>query len=188
MKTTRPVFPTPASIITTERLLLRPIKVDDLEDFYKLRTQIEVMQWTTRGKVDEDRAFTTGWMERFLPPNDSVSFNFAVEELSSPGRIVGTLGSHIAEPPEVGYMFRKDAWGKGYATEGLRAWLKVYWSLPRKEVDVDDETPGSERQNQKVLQKCGFVESGFEMVPDNRDPDKQVRLINFYHKRPLATS
>lgn len=136
MKTTQPILPFPAPPITTARLFLRPIAQYDLQDFHTMRTQIDVMIWTSTGKIDGDLDATQSWMNKFLPPNDKNTFNYAIEELSDPGRVIGVLGLPWVGEPEAGYMFRTEAWGKGYATEALKAWLDYYWSLPREEIEM----------------------------------------------------
>ncbi|EXJ80726.1 hypothetical protein A1O3_07010 [Capronia epimyces CBS 606.96] len=138
-KTTRPILLAPAAPLTTTRLFLRPIRQSDLADLHALRTQIEVMKWTSTGEIDADREVTQVWMNRFLPPNDAITFNYAVEELTSPGKVIGVLGCHILDPPELGYMFRKESWGKGYAFEALQRWLQAWWALPRREVVIESE-------------------------------------------------
>ena len=189
MKTTRPILPDPAPPFTTSRLLLRPIKREDLNDYHALRTQKEVMVWTSTGKVDVDLDFTMTWIERHLPPKNT--FSFSIEELSNPGKVIGSIGLPYFDPPEVGYMFRMEAWGKGYATETLKAWLETYWALPREVVEVEDEKPTYEREadangvsrevlralfesnnagSRGVLRKCSFKEYGREEVEDTHYP------------------
>ncbi|KIW32345.1 uncharacterized protein PV07_03899 [Cladophialophora immunda] len=200
-KTTRPEFPVPPSPMTTARLLLRPIQQSDLEDFHALRSEIEVMKWTSTGKVDVDKEATQVWMNRFLPPNDATTFNFAIEELASPGKPIGVLGCHIAEPPECGYMLRTDSWGKGYATEALRRWLQAWWELPRKDVTVEEaegetgtddcvvmvpevlraDIDGNNIASAKILAKCGFRRVAEELIQEN---GTAVNLITFELTRP----
>ncbi len=124
--------------MTTARLLMRPYQQSDLDDFHLLRTQLEVMRWTSTGKIDVNREATQIWLNKTLPPNDSTTFNFAIEELSSPGRVIGALGCHLHEPPECGYMFRTEYWGKRYATEAFKRWLQAWWELPRKEIVIKE--------------------------------------------------
>jgi RimJ/RimL family protein N-acetyltransferase len=203
MKVSRPIFPTPAQAVTTVRLLLRPMAADDVAEFHLLRTQPEVMFYTSHGKVDEDHATTRAWIDRFLHPNDSTTFVFAIEQLSARGVIVGLVGSHIAEPPTLGYMLRKEFWSCGYATEAVQGWLEEYWKLPRCELDTLDTMlehvqlhwQGDEVREAvfaniesgntgsiKVIQKCGFKPSGFEEhVNDFRGP---AVLIHYYLERP----
>ncbi|KIW20281.1 hypothetical protein PV08_00856 [Exophiala spinifera] len=195
MKTTRPIFPAPAPPIKTPRLLLRPVRQSDLSDFHILRTQTEVMMWTSSGKPDVDEQATQIWLNRFLPPNDATTFNFAVEELSVPGKVIGVMGCHIAEPPEVGYMFVKEAWGMGYATEAVQAWLQAYWRLPRKEVvigdDVNDDTfipetlkADVDRGNMasvRILARCGFLETSEELIEEH---GQKVNVVHLALRRP----
>jgi ribosomal-protein-alanine N-acetyltransferase len=74
---------------------------------------------------------------------------------------IGSLGS--AHDREIGYMFHPDYWGKGYATEALCAFIKVYFEkLPLEEYIVakTDEGNGGSR---RVLEKLGFKEVGREI-------------------------
>jgi RimJ/RimL family protein N-acetyltransferase len=173
MKTTRPIFPAGASAFITQRLLIRPYLPSDAEDTFVLRSQPEVMKWTSSKVPDADIAKTREWMAPALPPLKGDTFRFAIEERSRPGRVMGFIGIAFPEPPECGYMFQTNMWGKGYATEALRAWLDVYWALPRKEVTLEgddgaDHGPETESLlaeaalantgSRRVLVKCGFTE------------------------------
>ncbi|EXJ66833.1 uncharacterized protein A1O5_10028 [Cladophialophora psammophila CBS 110553] len=200
-KTTRPEFPVPASPIATARLLLRPIQQSDLEDFHVLRTEIEVMKWTSTGKVDIDKEATQVWMNRYLPPNDATTFNFAIEERASPGKAIGVLGCHISEPPECGYMLRTEFWRRGYATEALQRWLQAWWELPRKEMMIEEEDVGSGPDDgittvpevlradidgrnvasAKILAKCGFRPVSEELIEEDCIA---IKLITFELARP----
>ena len=183
--------------------------VDDLDDFHTLRNQIEVMKWTSTGKLDVDTDFTLKWMERQMPPNDTKNFGFAIEELSNPGRVIGTIGVPFPDPPECGYMFRKEFWGKGYATETLQAWLQRYWALPRKEVEVEEEVPGYKRSadengvmrevlramtvldnegSKRVLEKCGFKYLTKELEEDTHFPGegKTIWAVHYVMERPIS--
>lgn len=207
MKTTRPILPQPSKAFKTDRLLLRPITVEDVAEFHVLRTQPEVMIHTSSGLPDKDIDATLKWTQRFYFPNDATAFCFAIEELSDPGKIIGTVGAHEADPPTTGYMFRKEHWGKGYATEALKAFLPQYWALDRREVDVTESMPeftSSENGSKdivrerlvaivesrhapsiKILSKCGFVPSGRvdEVDEDFRGPAK---LVWYHLERPEA--
>jgi RimJ/RimL family protein N-acetyltransferase len=171
METTRPIVPLFHQPFTTERLLIRPYAPSDAEDMFILRSQPEVMIWTSSKVPDVDIEKTRRWMAAALPPWNGDGFSFAIEERSSPGRVIGVIGTRFREPPECGYMFRTETWGKGFATEALRAWLDVYWGLPRRKVTLDREDgPASEDErllaetalanagSRKVLVKCGFTE------------------------------
>ncbi|KAH8166006.1 hypothetical protein CIB48_g2231 [Xylaria polymorpha] len=177
VKTTWPTIPpnidrTP---IRTERLLLRPYTAADADEVYGIRQQPEVMIWTRAGTVDKNVDGSRVFVERFLPPKDLVTYSFAIVYL-------------------VGYMFRKEYWNKGLATEFLRAFTKAWWALPRNEVEVElevdaasvkgkGENDGGDLEvretlvayidanhigSRRVLEKAGFKEYKRWIEPDSR--------------------
>ena len=109
--------------LRTERLILRPHRPEDFEAFAAMCADLEVMRYIAEVQ-DRDTAFrsfcaTFGhWQVR--------GYGFwAVEEVAT-GALLGRVGlvrwdGHPAV--EVGYALRRTAWGKGYATEAVRASL-----------------------------------------------------------------
>ncbi|XXH02422.1 hypothetical protein Hte_008797 [Hypoxylon texense] len=193
VKTFLPTRPLPPSSgrkpIHTERLILRPFTEDDVDGLHVIHRQPEVMKYTNRGRIDDDKEVTRASMGRFLPPNDVHTYGNAIC-LASTGEIIGTGG--IARPeqmfgwPEVGYIFKKEAWGQGYATEFLKAMVNFWWTLPRSEIElgVDAQTVDGSGEapemltamveadnigSQRVLQKVGFREFKRWTEPDNRE-------------------
>lgn len=138
---------------TTARLLLRPLLASDLDGLHALRTQPEVMARTAAGRIDRDPAETADRLARFLPPGgDETTFNCAVC-LRATGELVGCGGVHrmgrgdggvsrVGEPadgygwPELGYMFRRECWGRGLASEFVGAFLGEWEGLARREVEL----------------------------------------------------
>jgi RimJ/RimL family protein N-acetyltransferase len=200
VKALLPTIPLPANreraAITTDRLLVRALQPSDLDALHVLRTQAEVMRWTSAGCIDESIEKTKSKLDPFLPPNDLVTANCAIC-LKDTGELVGIGGCHLYPGshgwPEVGYMFRTEVWGKGFATEFLGAWLRFWSELPRteREVRVQKEmvvgdgvvdecliaiTEASNDGSQRVLLKSGF-ERFREYV--EVDGAKTVKLIAF---------
>ncbi len=167
----------------TPRLLLRSFAATDLAALHEIRTQPEVMIFTSQGRTDASLAETQAKLDTLMSAGggDGI-YVLAVLERET-GALVGTVGSHIRVDvlgwPALGYMLRREAWGKGYATEMLRGFLEVYWALPREEalvellVDSSTTTGGdvvevtvpeqlvaltldSNAASQNVLQKTGF--------------------------------
>ncbi|KAI5918217.1 acetyltransferase domain-containing protein [Camillea tinctor] len=219
VRTTLPAQPfLPAAsrpAIHTARLELRAIVAADLEGVHALRTQPAVMVFTAVGRVDRDRAETQVFLDRFLPPNDTSTFNFAIR-LRGSDEIIGTGGVHRCSGsalgwPEVGYMFKKEHWGKGYATEFLGACMGAWWALPREErvVEVDAESveggdgegegegreapemvtaivEGGNPNSVKVLKKVGFREFKRWIEKDSREgyDGREVTLIGLAATSP----
>ncbi|KAK4160986.1 acyl-CoA N-acyltransferase [Cladorrhinum sp. PSN259] len=185
VKTTLPRQPLPPNSerqpFNTERLTLRVPRIEDLQALHRLRTQPEVMQWTALKKCDGNLAETESRLTPFLTPNDARTYNFAIC-LRETGEFVGIGGFHNGGAlfgwPEVGYMFVKECWGKGYGTEFLQGFEELYRGLEREvvEIEVDGRSvvwkeggDGEEAEevmialtseengaSQNVLRKCGF--------------------------------
>lgn len=183
IKTTAPLRPFPLNgarkQIRTKRLILRPFEDTDLDALHGMRIQPEVMWWTIQGRPDIDLDESRANLAKRMPPNDATTYDMAIVEAAT-GAFVGCGGSTLSEGklgwPEIGYMFCKEAWGKGYASEFLGAFIEVWWALPRQEVqlsvdrstiDEDDQgevkrekmtgvTQGNNEKSQGVLRKAGF--------------------------------
>jgi RimJ/RimL family protein N-acetyltransferase len=171
-KTTLPILPSTPPTLRTTRLLLRPFSSADLPFYIVLRRQPEVMKWTSTARCDETIAQTEAWMTRFLPSEKPNTFTFCIEELDNPGGAIGCAGVNLfhGKQPEIGYMLRKEMWGKGYATEALEAVLKAYWRLKRTEVDVEEET-----QEAVVDQAQDAKEAAYQ--EERGGGDRQIEIL-----------
>lgn len=143
VRSSLPTLPLPSiserPTLTTTRLLIRPNQPTDLEALYVLRTQPEVMEWTSARCIDKNIEKTREALNKSLPPNDTATLTYAIC-LRSTGELIGQGGCHLYRAkhgwPEVGYMLRKEFWGQGLATEFLVAWLQLWEGLPRAEREV----------------------------------------------------
>ncbi|KXX82919.1 Arginine--tRNA ligase, cytoplasmic [Madurella mycetomatis] len=144
VRTTLPRQPLPPIAargpITTQRLLLRPLAASDLDAIHVLRTQPEVMYWTSTAQIDASLDETRAKLARYLPPGDGQTYNCAIC-LGGSGEVIGMGGVHNWTSslgwPEVGYMIRREYWGKGLGTEFLRGFLEGVWEgLEREEVEM----------------------------------------------------
>ncbi|KAI0126939.1 GNAT domain-containing protein [Xylariales sp. AK1849] len=196
VRTTLPVLPIASGVpIRTPRLIMRPLTQDDLPAYHSMRTQIECMHFTQVGRIDRDLAETQEKLNLYLPPNNAQKYNFAVC-LAATGEFVAAAGVHAMNPalgwPEVGYMFKQEHWGKGYATEFLKAFLEAWWKLPRQSVELEvdalsvtgaggesegvDEVPeqlyaavdATNSRSLRVMEKAGFRKFKDWLVQDSR--------------------
>lgn len=146
--------------IKTERLLLRPLEASDSDAVFAVRSDPRVFYWTTpdtREKSDE-------WLSARLKSAKTIAHAvFLLHPSDQQDQFIGITGAHNL--PEIGYTFLPSAWGKGYATEALEAWIRMYWSnYPDGHPILDEEEklylkavtgPGGEA-SRRVLEKCGF--------------------------------
>ncbi|MFJ7279784.1 GNAT family N-acetyltransferase [Kitasatospora sp. NPDC098663] len=74
--------------------------------------------------------------------------------------VLGVVKLHLDRPvPSISYILRRDAWGQGYATEGVRKILALAFShLGLPEVSAKHHPDNS--ASGRVLTKAGFTPTG----------------------------
>ena len=145
--------------IETDRLVLRrPVRADADAIFARYSSDLEVtryLSWPRHTSVDDVLiflGFSDGeWRRWGCGPYLACSHD---------GNALGSTGLAF-EAPDVastGYVFARDAWGKGYASESLRAMIATAQSLRLRRLyaicHVDHVASA------RVLEKCGFVHEG----------------------------
>ena len=111
-------------MLETERLLLRPMTIDDVDALLTIFADPVVMM--SFGGVLFDREQMERWVRRNLSHQDLHGYGLFTVVLRDSGTVVGDCGlehmvvAGVAEV-EVGYDFRSDYWGRGLATEAAIA-------------------------------------------------------------------
>jgi RimJ/RimL family protein N-acetyltransferase len=109
-------------LVETDRLILRRFTQADFAELVELDSDPEVTRFITGGVPEVDEGMLAAWLSQY--ERWPAYGTFAAVEKSS-GRFLGWF--HLRpedghdDEPELGYRLRRDAWGKGYATEGSRA-------------------------------------------------------------------
>jgi len=139
----------------SSRLVARRFAAADLPAFIAMRNDPHVARYQSWD------SYTLPEAEAFLKdmdaiqPGDTGWFQFA---LTASGDFIGDLGFRILEDPrlaQIGYTIARTHWGKGYATEAVKAFLDYAFAafpLHRITASVDPRNPASCR----VLEKAGF--------------------------------
>lgn len=134
-------------LLTTERLLLRPMVLEDCEAFLPALSDPQTMQYWSRGplqSLDDVREYLS-WNIR----GDGVeSFAFALQD--TPDRAMGwlVLMDRKNNTAEFGYMLRPDCRGQGYAREAAVAVVEHGFQtrgLRRIYADTDPDNAASIR-------------------------------------------
>lgn len=150
---------TPFPTIETERLILRRITNNDVDEVFELRSNPETMKYIPRplAKTTEDALEHIVMIEDKIETN--IGINWGISLKNSP-KLLGIIGFYRMQPEnyraEIGYILLPEFHGKGIITEAVNRLITYGFDdlkLHSIEAVIDPENFASE----KVLQKCGFV-------------------------------
>ncbi|MFC0527733.1 GNAT family N-acetyltransferase [Phytohabitans kaempferiae] len=156
--------------VTGERVRLRAMEPEDAEALWRWNHDPEVMRWMDAGYA-QPLARVRAWLQE-RPRNGYDDVLFGIEAPADPGaggagggrRLVGLVRLSGAAP-EIGcadldiYLGEKEYWGRGLATDAVRAACRYGFEAMRLHkvtltVVVENEAALS------VYRKVGFVEEG----------------------------
>ena len=168
-----------AHSLTTERLLLRRWREQDVEPFAAICADPEVMQYIGSGAVrscEQTRASVAAFEQEW----DEKGYGLFALELRESGELIGFTG--LSEPKflpeimpavEIGWRLARSSWGNGYATEAARATLRFGLTtlrLPELVSIYQVENEASAR----IMSKLGM-----KFDRDTTDPrtDRRIRVF-----------
>ena len=146
-------------VLRTERLILRPWRESDLDDFFEYASVDgvgEMAGWSHHKTKEETQAILTAFING--------KKTFAIER---GGKVIGSLGIEKYDEEkllefsdksgrELGFVLSKAYWGNGYMAEAVRAVIDYLF----KQVGLDfiacryfTDNP----QSKRVQEKCGFA-------------------------------
>lgn len=145
-------------VIRTKRLILRPWKQEDLNDFYeyaKVEGVGQMAGWLPHRNVEESKKI----LEQFIQEKKTLALEFQ-------GKVIGSLGIEKYNEKnfpeledlkgrEIGYVLSKEYWGNGLMPEAVQAVIKYLFST----VGLDFILVGHFKHNdqsRRVIEKCGF--------------------------------
>jgi ribosomal-protein-alanine N-acetyltransferase len=149
----------PFQNLETERLLLRRIDENDVDEVLAMRGNPEIMKFIPRplALTKEDALAHIVMIEEKIHENIGINWGITIK---GSNKIIGIIGHYRIQPEnhraEIGYMSLTEFNGKGYITEAIKAVVAYGFEqmkLHSIEAVIDPENIASER----VLQKNGFV-------------------------------
>jgi ribosomal-protein-alanine N-acetyltransferase len=149
-------------ILTTERLRLRRLSRDDVNEIMVIFSSPEVMRFLNHPPTDtpEKALGLIDWFTNNYERQEGIDWAIT---LHGDDRLIGMCGAYDWDREnrkiDIGYHLHPLLWGNGYATEATRAilrWCFDNLNVHRIQADCTDGNIASER----VLLKCGFKVEG----------------------------
>jgi len=149
-------------VLETDRLILRPWFLSDLDDFFEYASVDgvgEMAGWKHHQNKEESLSILT----RFIDEKKTFAIVY-----KSTGKVIGSLGienygkeeklSEFYEfsGREIGYVLSKDYWGKGLMTEAVKRVIDYLFD----DLNYDFLLCGhfdSNQRSKRVQEKCGFI-------------------------------
>lgn len=138
-----------ALVLETGRMVLRPIRFGDVDLLVELDSDPEVMRYLTGGRPSH-RA------EVEMVVRGSIGHRWIAYDRGT-GAVVGWFGIRpsVEHELELGYRLRRDAWGRGLATEGSRALIDLAFRS-RGARRVFAQTMAVNVRSRRVMERCGM--------------------------------
>ncbi|MBL7936429.1 MAG: GNAT family N-acetyltransferase [Bacteroidia bacterium] len=153
----------PFPIIETERLILRRAVLDDAQDYFELRSNVEAMKYISKPiqtSVEETKTLIYK-INEMINCNDGIGWAVCFKE--NP-KMIGTVSFHRIDKQnyraETGYMLHPDYWQRGIISEAVKAIIDYGFGkmqLHSIEAHIDPKNIGSE----KVLTKLHFEKEAY---------------------------
>lgn len=137
--------------IETQRLTLRPIAIDDVDELVELDSDPKVMRYINGGRPTA-RADVIDTVQSAIG-HRWVAFDKSTCDFVGWFALRPSQGDNAER--ELGYRLRRRAWGKGYATEGSRALIAhAFHRLAARRVWAQTMTVNT--ASRRVLERCGM--------------------------------
>ena len=180
--------------LLTDRLILRDIVEDDAELLHELDSDPEVMRYIGSHPIQDISAYRERTRNVYIPfqlhPWHGVRMVFerstgeflgwAFIRPAPAARNAKEFGWADPTEVEVGYRYRRAAWGRGIATEAALALLQ--FALHDASVTaIVACASASNRGSLRVLEKLGLVKVGEVLLPDSAEPT--IKLVRVPEQR-----
>ena len=138
-------------ILETERLILRPMRMQDARDLFAYAQDPEVSRhvlWDAHKTIGQSRQYLRAAIRQY---RQGLPASYAIT-LRQSGRMIGTIGFMWVnldhKSAELGYSLSRAYWNQGIMTEALRRIVAFSFDelkLNRLEAQHDKENPASGR-------------------------------------------
>jgi len=141
--------------LETERLILRPFVLDDIEDFFEY-CQMETVGPKAGWAVHDNKEFSRKIIEGFIEKEDVLAVFLRTEN-----KVIGSVGLHKKTDAlgniqfEIGYVLSTPYEGRGLMTEAVKRVIKhAFLELNLEEIFVCHFLEND--KSRRVIEKCNF--------------------------------
>lgn len=173
-------------VLETERLIMRPWKSSDLDDFFEYASVPgvgEMAGWPPHKSKDDSKII----LDRFINGKKT----FALVDKNK-NKVIGSLGVELYGSEDklseffsykgrsIGYVLSKDYWGQGLMPEAVKAVIDYLFNT----LDYDFLLCGHfdfNNRSKRVQEKCGFIpyrKINFDTKLGHQEPGVLMLLIN----------
>ncbi len=148
--------------LETDRLLLRAWQDEDLDPFAEMCADPEVMRYFPEVLTREKSALL---MSKCREKQQEDGFCMAPVEVKETGEFIGFVGlnrpAYVAPLPfdpcvEIGWRLKQSAWGRGYASEAAREWIRFGFETIGLEEIVAFTIPEN-LPSRRVMERIGMT-------------------------------
>jgi RimJ/RimL family protein N-acetyltransferase len=148
--------------LRTERLLLRPLTLDHVDDYYRVYGDPRTWEHQPRHR-HTTRGESARAIERSMESHRAYGFGHCAVVLREPvaglaaGSFLGSAGAAMLrfDAWNLGYRFAPEAWGHGFATEAAAVALAMARST-RPDTPVTARVLARNRASVRVLERLGL--------------------------------
>lgn len=147
------------NILETNRMILRPWKIDDLEDFYEY-SKSENVGPSAGWEPHKNKEVTLEILKSFIEKDEVRAIVYKDND-----KVIGSVGVHFDEKRDginakmIGYVLSEDYWGKGLMCEAVNGVLEHLFKEEKYDIISCYHFPFNIR-SKRVIEKCGFKYEG----------------------------
>lgn len=147
-----------STVLRTERLILRPWRQEDLDDFYEY-AKVDGVGQVAGWLPHESKDVTQSILDSFITHKKTFALEYE-------GKVIGSLGIENYKEEEfpeldgfhgrsIGYVLNRNYWGHGLMPEAVRAVQQYLFEEAGFDFLVVSHYVWN-GQSRRVIQKCGF--------------------------------
>ncbi len=167
--------------IETARLLLRPLEIQDVDGLFALDSNPNVHTYLGKNPVtskDEIVKVISAIQKQYK--ENGIGRWAAIDKATN--EFLGWAGLKLERNVngretfyDLGYRFREEFWGKGYATEAGKAWIAHGFEKMRLP-EINAFVAAGNAASRHVLEKCGLVHT--ENFEYDGEPECWYGILN----------